>query len=200
VAAPVRNSEVVTEASARPERQGFPSALRGLDSGLAAAGEQVRQPLAASARRARAAVLLGDEVAVDRASTGNALEAQTLEDSHASCCHRSGEQGIADLHPPTRRSHRRGAQASDAEVDGARQEVADQPSRDGGVGGSVQDRRRGARRRTPSTGGPGDPGAPAGRRRARGEERPAGCPPAEQSVLADRTSRRSTSRRRRRGS
>lgn len=45
----------------------------------------MRQPLAASARRARAAVPLGDEVAVDGASKIDALEAHTEED----ICHRS---------------------------------------------------------------------------------------------------------------
>ena len=80
------------------------------NSVFAAAEEPARQPSAAPAQRAEAAVLLGNEVAVNRASTRNALEAHTLEDSHATCCHRSGEQGIADLHPPARRSDRRGAQ------------------------------------------------------------------------------------------
>lgn len=48
----------------------------------------MRQPSAASARRARA-VPLGDEVAVDRASKIDALEAHTEEDSHAARCHRA---------------------------------------------------------------------------------------------------------------
>ena len=45
----------------------------------------MRQPSAASARRASAAVPLGDEVAVDRASKIDALEAHTEEGSR---CHR----------------------------------------------------------------------------------------------------------------
>ena len=50
----------------------------------------MRQPSAASARRARAADPLGDEVAVDRASTIDAVEAHTEEDSQAARCHRAG--------------------------------------------------------------------------------------------------------------
>ena len=50
----------------------------------------MRQPSAASARRAEAAVPLGNEVAVDRASKIGALEAHTEEDSHAARCHRAG--------------------------------------------------------------------------------------------------------------
>lgn len=49
----------------------------------------MRQPLAAPARRASAAVPLGDEVAVDRASTIDAVEAHTEEDSHAARGHRA---------------------------------------------------------------------------------------------------------------
>ena len=49
----------------------------------------MRQPSAASGRRARAAVPLGDKVAVDRASKQDALEAHAEEDSHESRCHRS---------------------------------------------------------------------------------------------------------------
>jgi hypothetical protein len=143
------------------------SALRGLDPGLAAAGQPVRQPLAAPARRAEAAVLLGNEITVNRASTRNALEAHTLEDSHAACCHRSGEQGIAGLHPPAGWNHRRGAQASDSEVDGALQDLADESGRDGGVRGGVQDRRRSPRRGAPGPGGSGDAGALTGPRTCR---------------------------------
>ena len=49
----------------------------------------MRQPSAAPARQASAAIPLGDEVAVDRASKIDALEAHAEEDSHASRCHRS---------------------------------------------------------------------------------------------------------------
>jgi hypothetical protein len=90
--------------SVRPERQGCPrasalcgsalraSALRGPDSGLASTGELLRQPRAALARRATVAVFLQHEVAVDRASIANALEAHRKEDSHEPCCHRSNRR------------------------------------------------------------------------------------------------------------
>src|SRR6266540_3436171 len=52
--------------------------------------------------------LLATEVTGYRASTRNALEAQDLEEvSRESCCHRSWRTGIADLHSPAGRNHRR---------------------------------------------------------------------------------------------
>src|SRR5262249_1888356 len=130
--------------SARPERQGCPraSALRasalcastlgGLDSGLAPTGAPVRQPGAALARRrAQEAANLQNEVAGDRASTSNALEAHRKEGSHEPCCHRSRRQGIADLHPSTGRGDRGRAEGPDSETYRARRNVAGEPGRDG---------------------------------------------------------------------
>ena len=57
-----------------------------------------------------------NEVAVDRASDRNALEAHRKEDSHEPCCHRSGWQGIPDLHPSTRRGDHRRAEGPDAQA------------------------------------------------------------------------------------
>jgi hypothetical protein len=56
----------------------------------------------------KVAAFLWNEVAVDRASDSHALEAHRKEDSHGPCCHRSGWQGIPDLHPSLgRNNHRR---------------------------------------------------------------------------------------------
>jgi hypothetical protein len=71
---------------------------------------------------------LESEVAVDRASTTNALEAHRKEDSHEPCCHRSGRQGVADLHPATEWGDLGGAEGPDSETYRAGLDMAGEPT------------------------------------------------------------------------
>src|SRR5262249_54983251 len=71
--------------------------------------EPDRTDVVAAPARVKAADLPGHEVTGYRASTVNALKAQTEEISHAACCHRPGKQGIADLHSSTGRDDSRRA-------------------------------------------------------------------------------------------
>src|SRR6185295_13805249 len=100
-----------------------------------------RTDVVAAPARSKVADLLSHEVTDYRASTINALKAQTEEASRAACCHRPGEQGIADLHSSTGRDNSRGAKTPDPEADRACCDVGAKPRRDGDVGRSVPDRR-----------------------------------------------------------
>jgi len=183
-------------ASARPGRQGSPSALRGLDSGLAAAGEPVRQPLAAPARRARAAGLalvrrmeevagpLEHAMTEDRLATkrSTALGAHQ-ETSHAASCNRSGRKGIPDLPSGREGEDPRGTQVPDQAARRVPGQAAAEPGDPGDVGRGVRCGRPCARCGTRCEGRASHLGAKPGRRSTPDQDRPARRAGAEPGVV-----------------
>src|SRR5262249_36185300 len=160
---------------------------RGRGARMARRGENRVDVVAASARThlVEWAGLVGNEVTGYRASTRNALEAQTEETSRESCCHRFGVGGIAGLRSWTRRIYLVAEKVPDGQAQRARGKLGAEPDRDGDVGRSVSDRRRGEGSGSPGANRPGDTSTPARGGRPRGQERSEGRATAQQGVLAD---------------